>query len=649
MRLILLSVIFLLTINVKGQDFANRTYNWGSVDSFYISDEDKKLDAIILKDNRIREYFKDENGLLKFNTLVHKVIFVNQEKAVDEYNKIYIPSYNTIKLVKFKARTILPDKTIKVIDKENIKELPNVEDKGAYKIVALEGVVNGSIIEYIYIAQEDVEYFGKETFQTDIPLRSGQFKLVYPDLFKFQVKGYNNCPEIEEDNSSDQRIATIDFKDLPPLYEEQYAYYNAYLTRVEYKFDEVIGKGKVFTWQDAADLISERTYKFTSKEKSLAKAFLKPLGLKEKTETEKIKAIEKAVKEKIQLQDANGDQFEIPGEIFKSKFASEEGFKNLFALLFTVAEVNHQLVVTADRSKILLDPDFPTYNSLQNYLFYFSTLKKYLDPSNFAMRFGTIPIEDLYNNGLFLTFNGDFKSPYTGYRIKQIPGVDIKEHSDDMYVNVSFPKEMDFAFLEVKRSMGGYTSTGIQPYWNLMDEADKKEFTENLLKNSGADGEISSSKVSNTTIDDIYTNKPFTVEGKMEIGSLLEKAGKKYIFNVGDIIGEQVEMYQEKERQSDIDMDFPHQYLRIINITIPEGFKANGLESIVINNVFKNEKDEDAYGFVSNYTVENNEIKIVCKEFYDIVTLPKKDIDTFRKVINSAADFNKIKIIFEPK
>ena len=307
MRLILLSVIFLLTINVKGQDFANRTYNWGSVDSFYISDEDKKLDAIILKDNRIREYFKDENGLLKFNTLVHKEIFVNQEKAVDEYNKIYIPSYNTIKLVKFKARTILPDKTIKVIDKENIKELPNVEDKGAYKIVALEGVVNGSIIEYIYIAQEDVEYFGKETFQTDIPLRSGQFKLVYPDLFKFQVKGYNNCPEIEEDNSSDQRIATIDFKDLPPLYEEQYAYYNAYLTRVEYKFDEVIGKGKVFTWQDAADLISERTYKFTSKEKSLAKLFLKPLGLKEKTETEKIKAIEKAVKEKILPKKKVGD------------------------------------------------------------------------------------------------------------------------------------------------------------------------------------------------------------------------------------------------------------------------------------------------------------------------------------------------------
>ena len=27
-----------------------------------------------------------------------------------------------------------------------------------------------------------------------------------------------------------------------------------------------------------------------------------------------------------------------------------------------------------------------------------------------------------------------------------------------------------------------------------MDEADKKEFTENLLKNSGADAEISSSK-----------------------------------------------------------------------------------------------------------------------------------------------------------
>lgn len=649
MKLFLLGFICLCSMELMGQDYANRKYNWGNKDSFNITEADKKLDAVVLKDDRIREYYKDENGSLLFNTLVHKVIFVNEEKAVEEYNKIYIPSYNTIKLVKFKARTILPDKTVKIIDKENIKELPNVEDKGAYKIVALDGVVNGSIIEYIYVAQEDVEYFGKETFQTDIPVRAAQFKLVYPDVFKFQVKGYNNCPKIEEDKSSDQIVTTINFEDLPPLFAEQYAYYNTYLTRVEYKFDEVKGKGKVFTWQDAADLISERTYNFTSKEKGLAKSFLKPLSMKDKSEMEKIKAIEKAVKEKIQFQDANGDQFEIPGEIFKSKFASEIGYKNLFALLFSVAKIDHQLVITADRSEVTLDPNFPTYNSLQNYLFYFPSIKKFLDPSSFELRFGTIPIEDLYNNGLFLTFNGDYKNPHTNYKIKQIPGVDIKEHSDNMFVKVSFPKEMEFAELEVKRNMGGYTAAGIQPYWSFMDESEKKVFVEELLKNSGVDAEIINKNASNTSIDDVYANKPFTVEGKMQIGSLLEKAGKKYIFNLGDIIGPQVEMYQEKERQLDIDMDYPHQYLRVIEVAIPSGFQANGLEEIVINNVFKDDKGEDAYGFVSNYTIDNNVIKVVCKEFYNIINLPKKEIDTFRKVINSAADFNKIKIILEPK
>lgn len=649
MRIKLICIFALLALQAKTQDFANRKYNFANADSFIISDSDQKLDAIILQDDRIKEYYKNENGDLQFNTLVHKVIWVNEEKAIEEFNKIYIPSYNTIKMVKFKARTIQPDKSIKIIDKENIKELPNVEDKGAYKIVALDGVVKGSIIEYIYVAQEDVEYFGKEIYQTDLPVRAATFKLLYPDVFKFQVKCYNNCPEIMQDNSSDQVEVNIIFNNLPALYEEQYAYYTTYLTRVEYKFDEVKSKGKIFTWQDASDLITDKTYIFSSKANGLAKSFLKPLALKSKTDLDKIIAIEKLVKEKIQLQDANGEDFEVPEKIFKSKFANESGFKNLFALLLSIAKVDHQLVITSDRSKVMLDPDFSTYNSLQNYLYYFPSLKKFMDPSNFAMRLGTIPIEDLNNNGLFLTYNNDPKNPHTSYKIKQIPNVELKDHSDDMFVSITFPKDMTVAQLAVKRTMGGYTSVGIQPFWGLMEEKDKKTFVEDLLKNSGNDAEILTKKTSNTAIDDIYANKNFTVEGTMDIESLLEKAGKKYILNLGDVIGAQVEMYQDKTRQLDIDMDFPHQYLREINITIPDGYQAKGLEDININHVFNNQKGEPAYGFTSSYTLENNIIHLVCKEFYNIVNLPKTEIDKFRTVINSAADFNKIKIILEQK
>ncbi len=77
--------------------------------------------------------------------------------------------------------------------------------------------------------------------------------------------------------------------------------------------------------------------------------------------------------------------------------------------------------------------------------------------------------------------------------------------------------------------------------------------------------------------------------------SWLEKAGNKILVKIGEIIGPQVEMYQEKPRQFDMDVNYPHTLDRTIEFTIPDGYKVKNLNDLVINKVYK-DNNESSYG-----------------------------------------------------
>ena len=59
-------------------------------------------------------------------------------------------------------------------------------------------------------------------------------------------------------------------------------------------------------------------------------------------------------------------------------------------------------------------------------------------------------------------------------------------------------------------------------------------------------------------------DKPLEISATIFATNNIEKAGNKYLFKVGELIGRQAEMYQENERQFDIEIPNPHQYTRNI-------------------------------------------------------------------------------------
>jgi len=107
-------------------------------------------------------------------------------------------------------------------------------------------------------------------------------------------------------------------------------------------------------------------------------------------------------------------------------------------------------------------------------------------------------------------------------------------------------------------------------------------------------------------------------------------------------------MYQEKARQMPIELQYPHMLSRKVLIHIPDGYIIKNAKDLVFDISYK-ENDVITMGFVSKYTLNNNVIELTIDETYRYVNYPIDQINTFVKVINAAADFNKVVLVLEKR
>jgi hypothetical protein len=180
--------------------------------------------------------------------------------------------------------------------------------------------------------------------------------------------------------------------------------------------------------------------------------------------------------------------------------------------------------------------------------------------------------------------------------------------------------------------------------YNYSQKDDRKKILDELMRFAMKDGKIIDENIQNYGMLD--AEKPLEITGTVSGTDLIEKTGKDLLFKVGDLLGPQSELYQEKERQSPVDMFYSHHYARTLKVEIPAGYKLSGLDALKMDVKF-NLNGSEACGFVSDYTVKGNLLTVNISEYYNVIQLPKEQFENFRKVINAAADFNKVNIVFE--
>lgn len=648
MKRIALGVSLIISsLSVFGQ-YKPITYWQEKPPTFTVPDKHNKESAVIIEDNSIIKYTEDDKTVwMHFG--VHRVVKLLDEKGVESFNKLSFPLYANYVLEEVKARTILPDGKVMDVAKENIKEAKN-EDGSREVAFALEGVQKNAVVEFYVVFKKPAVYFGKEVFQLTIPVMHASIEIQSPERLQLEMKGYCGFPTVSDTLIEGTRYIYADVSDLPGVSrDEQYSYPDIYATRAEYKVSYLpIEKGRVrvFTWQDMVNKLHNSAYDFSDKEEKAVNKYLSSLGVSETDPEEtKIRKIEGGIKNGITLykevEDENGWKLE---NVISKKAATEGSMVRLFVACFHFAGVKHEFGMATNRSERVFDDKFENWGSLENYVFYFPNTKKFLSPANVYYRYPYVNTELLSNKGLFckLTKLGDVTNALTDIRtINPEPTADSHH---DIIATVSFDAEME-ATTDVTVNFTGYCAMGMREYAVLLPKDKLKDLVQNLVNLAEKTEHISKYAITGEAFDNYYGNKPMTVTATVNTPQLVEKAGPKYMLKIGDVIGRQVEMYQAAPRVHPIDIAYPHYLDRTIIVNIPEGYKVLNPEATVLDVTHKDEKGKATCGFTSNYKLEGNKLTVTISEFYEQLHYPASEYEPFRKVINAAADFNKVTLL----
>jgi hypothetical protein len=302
-------------------------------------------------------------------------------------------------------------------------------------------------------------------------------------------------------------------------------------------------------------------------------------------------------------------------------------------------------VLTGDREDYTIDKNFENWNNTKHILLFFPSTKKFIAPTEVEYRYPWIPPTWTATNGVFCvaTTIGNFTTAIA--EIKPIPIEDVDRSFVNTDVDLKLDKDESMV-LNVKHSYGGYAAVNYKmPFVFLpVDEQDK--VLKDMIKFGTNSENMLSHSFENKELEQTDPYKPFIINASVKSTNLTETAGDKIIVKIGEVIGDQVEMYQTKPRAFDIDLSYPHTLVRNIHFTVPEGYTIKNLTDLNLNVVHR-ENDREIMGFVSSYTLKDNLLTISIKESYNLVSYPKKLYEPFQKVINAAADFNKIVLVLE--
>lgn len=631
--------------------FAKAAYNWEEQrDRVELPTEFQDEAAVIVKNFTSNEYaYSPETFDLELFTLTHKIIRINTESGINRYNKIYLPFSDGDELAGLKARSISPDGTIKIIDNDDIKELNDEQEEQGFRIFAVDGVEVGTEVEYFYTEKVGVRYFGREYFQSKVPTLKAEFELICPDNLEFSFKSYNGFPEVEEEYDSTQRIYSVTALNVPKLQNEAYSFYNSNRQRLDFKlsYNKSTGNSRLLTWADASKRIHESIYSLDIDELNAVQNFYDGQKLKNKlSDTEKIREIENLIKTEFGVRDLPVSDYSNIKFILENKFGNERGMAKLFAALFKLARLEHQLVLTSDRTSVRFDPSFDSWNYLAKYFIYFPKLDQYLAPNNSEYRLGMIPFQYTNNEGLFIS-EVAIGEELTGVgELKFIEPLGYDESVDNMNVSVQFSDSFDKTMLDIERVMTGYNAIFIQPYYSFLTKDKQQEVIENYMRLSAGDAKIDQIEVENGDWNLSPLKSPFKIRSKMETSTLIERAGPKYLLKVGEVIGPQTELYQDEERNLPVENDYNRKYDRKISIEIPTGYTVKNLDKLKFDVSHEIDGDE-VFNFTSTYELKGNELLINIDENYKRIACSKECFEPFRKVINAAADFNKVILVME--
>jgi hypothetical protein len=625
---------------------AGGQYQWDQQRSrVTLSGDEEKLPELMIKNHVQYEYTFENDEFVMYSTH-HKIIYVNSNEAIQKHNRIYIAMTNAVSLITLKARSINRAGKAVYFNESDLKEIKEEESGNAYRIFAMEGVEIGSEIEYFYTRKMVADVFNREFLQFDMPVKNSTFKLFSPKHLEFDFKSYNDLPLVIQLPDTSVNIYEMNATDIEPIKEEPYASTTANRKRVEYKlaYNKARSQKRLYTWEDAARRFYEILTTNTKGDLKAVEKFVSSSKIDKNLPVEqRIRKVEALFKRTININEERGDEASnSPESILKYKVASKEGIVKLYMAVFAEMNIKVCPVLTCSRDRFRFDEEFDSWSYLDDYLLYFPDTKGYLAPY-FKTRYPLVPGGYTSQKALFVEplQVGNVKSALAA--IKEIPAADYLANQDNLDIDVKFDADLESNTIVQLRSFTGFTADDLNEFYEIVPADKRKQMVEELIKQTAADAQVGEWSANPA----VKSGRDwFEMKAEFKTGDFIEKAGPRVLFKVGLLIGPQVEMYRDDQRTMVVENDNIRNYDRLVRIHIPAGYTVKNADQLKMNFTFGSDA-ETPFLFKSDYATKGDILEITISEFYKEIYVPLDRYEDFRKVVNAAADFNKVTLILE--
>jgi hypothetical protein len=612
---------------------------------FNLSADEEKLPELMLKSHVQYEYTFENDEFVMYSTH-HKIVYVNSNEAIKKHNRIFISMNSTMALTTLKARAINRQGKAVYFDESNLKEIKQEESGNAYRIFAIEGVEVGSEVEYFFIRKMMAGVFNREFLQFDFPSKSSSMKLSSPRHLKFDFKSYNGLPEVKQTSDSTRNVYEVNATNLVALKEEPFAHPAANRQRIEYKlaYNVARSRSRLYTWDDAARRFYENLVSLNKDDRKAVEKFVKNAKIDNSLSVAtRIRKMENLVKTAININsEGGGDELLSPESVLKNRVASKEGITKLYVSVFGHMGIKVYPVITCSRESLKFDADFDTWAYLDDYILYFPETKGFLAPY-FPTRYPLVPGQFTSQKGLFMepVQIGNVATAHA--KVDEIPAADYLANQDNLDVDVLFDEGLESNTITQLRSFVGFNADYFSAFSVMLNEEKTKQMVEELIKQTAPDAQLETWSMRSVPKEDVDW---FEMKGEFKTSSLIEKAGPRVLFKVGLVIGPQTEMYSDQQRTMAIENDNNRNYDRVIRIHIPQGYTVKNVDQLRMNISFSND-DKNPFLFRADYVMKGDVLELTISEFYKEIYCPLGRYEDFRKVINAAADFNKVTLILE--
>lgn len=629
-------------------------YEWEEIPKSYSQTEGEKLIPEFEIFSIIKKEFvvEEDDGFVEYS-LVHSKKIVNSDEAIGRNNKIYFSTSSNEKLIKNELRIITPEGKITRLNKNDIKQSVDEKTGRTTNYFAVKGLEKGSMIEYLTLTKDVPLLTGYPVnLQEGYPVNKTEFEIIYPNYLEFETKLLNDNTPFTKSNEkyTEKTSESIVLKNVQPIWEERYSSMEKYRKKVFFRLISNTAKGKynlnsytsfVDQFKDAIKPFENNAHRKTVK-KYLAK--IKLSGDLDKD----LVTIENRIKTDFRVLEQYNDGISF-SKAYRSKNLSVLNATRLLATIFDLKEIPFEYLLTSNRMSYPFLKEFESYSFLKDIAFYFPTTNGYMGVKDNVSHYPVLFHNWMNTHGLFIKKEKIGKNElYMGeVRFIEIPDADFT--TDYQNITVDFTEDIDNPKIDTKLEFNGFAAYGIQPVFDFTSNEDEEKFLKNISANYSGINSDDDSDYKVTAENKgraMVFEKPLIINISFNGKDLIEKAGNTRIFSVGLTIGKQVELYQKEERLFPIEMDYPHTYHRKITLLLPEGYSVKNLDDLNANHVLKMDGKETAK-FVTSYTQEGRKVTINNLEFYKQVNFPISVYDTYSKVINAAADFNKIKLVIE--